>query len=115
MKRIFLVSLAFLLSSHAFASGKLSVRPGYNVDSKHGKFMVGLSVYEKVHNDLFYNGWFGGGEYDPDLGLTWYKTSQGIEAFFGRLSVGTGISYQYNPETKFDQTELYTQASLVLW
>lgn len=114
MKRILTV-LAFLLSSHAFASGKLTVKPSYNVDEKHGKFMVGLAVYERIQPDLFYNGWFGGGEYDPENGFTWYKTSQGIEAYFGKLSVGTGLSYQYNPETKFDQTELYTTASLSLW
>jgi hypothetical protein len=111
---LFFLSLC-LFASTSFGSAKLILKPSYVPDDDRAKFMIGLSVYEPIAESLYYNGFFGGGSYDRDAGESWYKTSQGLVYKYGPANIGAGVSYQLNPETRFDEKELYTSLSLNLW
>ncbi len=115
MARMLLTLSLLFLAFPCFASGKLTVKPAYVLDDGRVKYDIGLAVYEKLRKDLYYNGWFGGGEYDHYLGKQWYKTGQGVETLYGPLKLGVGASYQYNPQTHFDEKQIFSDLSVKLW
>lgn len=115
MKRLFIILVLLLDSGIALASGKLTIRPSYVLDDARPKYSLGLSVYEKIIPNLYYTGWLGYGQYDALLGQEWVKTRQGVDYHYGPLSLEAGASYQYNPDTSFTETEIYSSLTLTLW
>lgn len=113
-RMLFFLSL-LLFSSASFATGKLILKPSFVTDDQRAKYMLGLVVHEKISGSLFYAGQYLGGSYDRDTGESWYKTSQGVDYWIGPVSLAAGVSYQFNPETEFDEKEIYSSLSITLW
>ena len=70
----YLIVALMLMASNAFASGKLAVGGQFNVNSEQVTPTVGLSVYEKLVDDLALNSWAGLGEQPFELkeDVRWY-------------------------------------------
>lgn len=113
--RMLLLLATLFLSDICLASGKVTVRPSYVFDDSRPKYSIGLAVYEKIYGNYFYSGWAGYGEYDALLGQEWFKTRHGVDYLYGPLSIEAGASYQYNPDTQFQESEIYSSLTLTLW
>ena len=109
-----LVAIAIMFSTAAFAGGKLTLKPSYHTKSEETNYMLGLSVYQPIMKSLAYKGWVGG-ELTQNKDEQWTKTEQGVEAYYKRLAIGIGGSYEFDPHTKKVDPAIYSNVSVTLW
>lgn len=114
MKKLLTIAI-FLLSDIALASVKVYVRPGYSLETKTANYQLGLSAYEPLFQDVFYDGWVGYGQFDQVLGRNWAKTKQAIGFRHNGLVSEFGATYQVNPDTGFTDTQLFSNFTYTLW
>jgi hypothetical protein len=119
MKILVLFLTMFVLTTSAFASGKLQVQPNYFVDSKQVKPMIGLSVYEKA--SFFkgaYNGWYGYGDqaFVDRSNVQWYSIRNAIDFYTpSKLVISPGVqSILVDGESRW-QNRIFVRASYDLW
>jgi hypothetical protein len=122
MKKLAIL-VAFIVSSSAFASGKLTLQPMYSSTGEFLRPQIGLSVYEKTKfKNLSYVGWIGTG---PSLtmvppeneNLQWYTMKHSFESYFGRFAIGPGFQTTWNDIDGFSKRidVIYVKASYQLW
>ncbi len=108
----------FILSTSAFASGKLQVQPNYFVDSKKVTPMVGLSIYEKFGKKAAYNGWYGMGDQAfPDRqDVVWYSLRHAVDFYTpSPLVISPGVqSVIVDGQNKWDN-RIFVRLSYELW
>ncbi len=106
--------LAAVCSSAAFASGKIEVKPSYDLEEQKAKYALGLSVYERM-GDVALSTWIGGGCHPSDHGKDWLKVDNALETYVGPVAMSIGMAYTTDPKNAHEETELYTSMSLTLW
>lgn len=116
MKAIYLLLclLVSICANTALASGKIEVKPTYDLEEKATKYSLGLSVYERM-GDVALQTWIGGGCQPSDHGKDWLKVDNSAEMYMGPLAAGVGVAYTTDPDNKTEKTEIYTSMSLTLW
>lgn len=112
--------LACLFSLKTFASGTLSVSPGYYLDTKKVEPTLGISVYEPIGLGLHYDSYTGGGV-APRLhsaNANWFATRHDIETSFGDVTVSVGATlrliFQENLPNE-NENNVHVQVSYKLW
>lgn len=114
MRTLFCVVLMFICS-HAFASGRIVLKPVVNAETKDQTYTLNLSVYEPLLAGFSYVGYLGVGERVDTLQGTWVKTEQGLEMSVGKAAIGLGVNYKYTPSSNLDVFGYHGTIALTLW
>lgn len=115
--RFLFIFCAFLCSQNALSKGTLTVKKleAYHQDDEgKDKYVLGLGVYEPFLDSMAYVGWYGAGCHE-DKAENWFKTEQGLEANFLRMSIGSGVYYLYTPHTGEKEVTYYGSLGYRLW
>lgn len=126
MKKITLVSIALLFTtSIANASGRLSLQVNDYSGKRVSYPMIGLSIDERIIENLYVNGWVGAGQRPTaDESKTWQSGKLGLEMRFDKVNVGAGVfantgggSITEAAASAEDYLEsgAYVKASMKLW
>ena len=113
------ILLALLLSCNAFASGKFTLQPSYDLDSKEWKPTIGLGIYEwLIGKGVAYNSWTGYGEQDFTLkeDTKWWTTTNSLDLHLPlgvTLSPGFKLSYVL-PYKEFHKS-VHVKLAYQLW
>lgn len=118
------LTLIFAVASvPAFASGRISLQPSYDAVHDKASYQVGLSIYEKMMDGVFYNSWTGTGdslsEESPSY-RQWYVTKHQVDFKADGLIFSPGVKALYNPDVgpfndRTVQTEIFGKITLELW
>jgi hypothetical protein len=112
----FLFILSFFVCVSVFASGKLIIKPIYNVDTDTPLYTIGLNIYEKLFKDLAYNSWTGLGEPAYHTDEQWFVTKHQFDMFAGGLTISPGFSFNYySRESGNLDYNVFLSVSYILW
>jgi hypothetical protein len=111
-------------TSMAFASGKLTLEPGYDAIQDKSHITMGLGIYEIIGDGIAYNSWTGFGDsFDVDTNYRdWYSTKHQVD-FTDKngltFSPGIRVSYldhDYDVVTPKELvSEVFAKVGVTLW
>lgn len=114
MKKLLFV-LVSILSLNVFGSGKVSVQPVYDLESKEIGMVYGFSVYENLLWKFNYSSWTGYGDVDSLNKDDWFTTKHGIDFNFWKIGINPGVQIDYNIEDSHWSEAAYLRLSYQLW
>lgn len=114
--KYFTMTLALmLLSTSAFAGGKLQLNGNYRRDNKDFRPGVGLAVYQKIADGVAFNSWTGAGE-SSETGNNWAVGKYGFDFDIGRTFVaGGGLQFDYSFDKKHLQDSVFMKLEYKIW
>jgi len=112
---VFMVCFTGLVSSAAFAGGKISAKVVRDLDQKEDQLILGMPVYTRIAPGLAWLSWVGAGLMENNSDENWYKIEEGLETYCGALSYGIGASYELTPAYEQDVTRVYANVAIQLW
>lgn len=117
MKKLLLIAL--LLPTLSFASGKITIQPGYYLGSKKVMPMGGLGIYEHLVGPLYYNSWTGAGLQPRNEGnLLWLSSKHDLEMYFGKVAVAVGVTYRKAEKGILeypDESDVHVKLTYQIW
>lgn len=118
MKKLFITLMLLTASVTAMASGRLTVQPMYDKNTKEFVMpQVGLSVYQKMGDKVAYNGWAGFGE--PLLEVSkpnWISMKHSLEFYHKQFVVAPGFQVVWDT-TGFENRHdlIFVKLGYQLW
>lgn len=109
------------LTAQAFASGELTLLPGYYFNSnRFDVTRIGLYVEEAIVPQWSYVSWTGSGrvfQADSTLdAVTWITTQQDITyKWLDRLTVGGGAGFSWSSPSHYSEVDAHLRISVKLW
>lgn len=118
MKKLLLV--LFLVSNFAFASGKISFTPAYNLRNEMFSPKIGFAIYEPIIGGIAYNGWVGMGLNPRDNGeeVFWAASKHDMEKWFGNVGVAVGFTFVHSShpgDVNFNDSDVHLKLTYQLW
>lgn len=112
-----LVMMLLLLTSNAFASGKLQVQ-GNVTDGENVRPQVGFAIWHPLMKKVAFNSWTGWGvrPYDDQEDVNWLVAKNEVQLFLGkRWTVSPGFEWGHDFTSQQSLNKFYVRADLKLW
>lgn len=109
-----------LISTSAFASGKLQLKLGYSLNAEKLAPQAGFAIHEMLVGPMFYHQWTGLGK-QPRVGedsVLYMVSEHGLGVHIGNVSVSGGVKLQRADQANVgidNDTLLYTKLETKLW
>lgn len=116
MKKLLIVLLVLISCvGTAFAGGKLTIKPVYDMTASKWTMVTGLGIYQKLIGPIAYNSWSGMGETKTYKDL-WYTSKHAIDInLFKNVQISTGLQFDYVTLDKQFNTSVFAGATITLW
>ena len=114
MRTMLAILFTALLSSTAWASGKIIAQDSYNPAEGKNRTMLGLSIYENLWVPGYaVNSWVGYGDYG---GGNWFNARLLLDRHLGKVTLSAGYEFLQRPESIPMNEHLgVVRASYQLW